>query len=285
MSQKPTAATSGTGTANSTASLDTQSFDLSYDPFTGEFTLQSSEPAPSSQTGSITAGFQIQLSEPGIIRINTEGAIQISSGTQLGLLPFNTAGGASLSRFESGFVEIDVQALPTGSDVLGFVLFVDFTGHNPFVPSIETPPFFITSGSFADISLRLSYDQESGNFSLNHKGLEIPVERGQILLRLGTSQENSQGPSMTVQLSDTTSTRFVPPFAAFTSEDHATVSPESGPTSVTLSRDFAGGTGIGVSFVVQVNADSEQPCTIVTPDPIILDKQIGMGGDGGVPAS
>ncbi|HEX4962746.1 MAG TPA: hypothetical protein VF173_18060 [Thermoanaerobaculia bacterium] len=272
LQEKLVSATPEAAISHSTA-LDVTTLELSYDPATGNFTL-------GDQTGTISSGFQIQLSEPGTIHINAGENIQFSTagGTPAQALPFNTMGGTVLAGFESSFVELEVQEVPPGDQVMGFVFFVELTGETPTL-GLETPPVFIVPSAFDSLSLVLSYDPGTGQFRINPNGLDIPAERGQIILRLGTSDSNNQGPLTTVSLNDNGGTlQFVDPFVIFKPEGAAELQFHSA-TTVVISKEFGDGSGVGVNFVVQFTPDEGAPCTIISPDPIILDKQIGMGGD------
>ena len=258
----------------------TTSLDLSYEPTTGVFTL-------GDQSSTITGGFRIPLSATGTIQINAVGNIRFMPPAPLGPLPFNTVlsfdgnEGAVLTAFNSGTVQIEVFDLPGENRVLGFVLFVVYT--DPSAPAnpvngIETPPIFITQNSFAPVELTLNYDADTGQFTFSPTdGLEIPVDKGLILLRLGSSSSN-QGPGTTVNLNDNDgSLQFGDPGVLFTPPDGATLN-SSTATQVQFNRPFADGKGVGVNFVIQVSSESGPVATVVSPDPLILDKQIGTGG-------
>ncbi|HSS77854.1 MAG TPA: hypothetical protein VLV54_14060 [Thermoanaerobaculia bacterium] len=258
------------------------SLDLSYDPTTGFFTLGNQSSTLSSP---ITGGFQIPLSATGTIQINAVGNIQFMPPAPLGPLPFNTVlsfdgnEGALLTAFNSDSVEITVFDLPGRDRVLGFVLFVVYTGPGGLVNGIETPPIFITQDSFDPVELTLNYKADTGQFTFSPaEGLEIPVEKGLILFRLGTSL-STQGPRTTVNLNDNGgSIQFVEPWVIFTPLNAATLHSHSA-TQVQFDRDFVDGTGVGVNFVIQVSSESGPIATVISPDPLILDKQIGTGGE------
>lgn len=250
---------------------------LSFNPANGELTFGSS-------TQPITGAFQIVLSDTQKIIVNAGEGIEFMPDPPgaFGLLPFNTSGHLTVTGFSATQIEIEVTQPPSPRGVLGFLLFIRFPG-SPSVKGIETPSFFVTqSEPFAGPEFNLQFDRATGDFTLTERGLGgtevptlIPVEKGTLILRLGDDESN-QGPEIKVFLLSPEEVAFANPPVLFTAPGSTW---ELGPNNeVVIDHPFAPGTGFGMSFVVAVQTGTDQTCTVISPDPIIMDKQIGGSG-------
>ncbi len=271
-----------TATSPSPTSVDFEET-LSFDPESGIFTF-------GSVTQPITGAFQIPLGAPQTILINAGPGIQFvlptstSTSVPIGFLPFNDSGTVEIVNVSATQIELDVTALPSTSGVLGFLLFVQLISDSPTVQRIETPPFFITPNQpFTGPEFKLNYDSATGDFNISKKGGSgippiIAVERAVILLRLSEGSSNdSEVQTITVVLhEDAVSAGII--FA----QTAAIVTLLSGPivtrnsnTEVTITQAFTPGAGFGVSFGVEFLLAPNEPCTVYSPDPIIVDKTVG----------
>jgi hypothetical protein len=249
---------------------------LSFDPGTGKFTFDSFTPDS-------LGVFRIPLSTAQTIAINLGSGIAFAP-KPFQALKFNNSGGfggVTISPDSSpNRIEIPVASLPPASGMLGFVLIVQFNGPSATVQNIETPPFLITPDhQFPELELSLSYNPDTGVFNFTANGHPIPgkvtLEKGLIIFRRhdGVSSPPS---GIDVFLDVPLSTGIV-----FSSSP---VVPDSIPftrhsgTHLTIDREFSSGTGFNVGFAVEVPVGENQTCTVLSPDPIIIDKQIGSDG-------
>lgn len=269
-----------------TALTDVTEKTLLFDPGTGMFGLGSPTAIPNQP---ITDPFRIPLSVvPQTITINTGPGIEF-----MPLMPFkplllnNSGSFGNISKPLSNptRIEIPVTELPSAGSIFGFVLFLQFTSGSTTVKIIETPPFLITTGQLSvESDLTLDYDSSDGTFRFTENSTNLPgaltLEKGLILLRL--KDDSSSPPPSIIRVSLTSDK----PGVVFADNPIISTLPSPLPvtnvsdTEITITRAFNPGTGFGLSFGVKIPLGANQMCTVYSPDPIIVDKQIGTGGGG-----
>ena len=260
---------------------------LSFNQGNGQFTFGSAA-QPS------TGAFRIRLESPGTITINAGSGIEFipitSDSTPFETLNTNNSGAVEVVSLNATQIKLNVTTLPSTSGVLGFMLFVQLTTGSPIVQAIETPPFFITRNqSFTAPVLMLRYSLSTGDFQIAENGGPalphlLPVEKGVVLLRLSEGGSNNTAVQTISVVLDQHTIDTGGKFAS-TAANSTLGPPPAGPSiirisdvEVAISRDFTSGTGFGVSFGVEVPNGGSGTCTVFSPDPVIIDKQIG-GGD------
>ena len=256
---------------------------LFFDRATGEFTFDS-------RTHKTTGAFHIPLEAPTVIIIHAGPGIEFmpTSLESPNPLPFSTMTPFLIPSNFLSRVEIDVIELPPRLGLLGFLLSVRLAQELDTVVGIQAPPFFITQGNnLAAQELRLSYNRFSGGFILSEEGndtknlpISIPAQRGMVIPRLsnGSAADNQAVSTLRVKLAPETAASGV----VFAQQHPAVFTVTPGPqvtrvsdTEITITQDFTSGTGFGVSFGVQVPTGGNPPCTVYSPDPIIVDKTVG----------
>jgi hypothetical protein len=261
---------------------------LTYHPENGSFTFSS--PETGSSTQDCTGAYQIPLAAPGRIIINAGEGITFMSNAQhlLGPLPFETSGSINLVSTQissdGNQATIDVTQLPSVRGLLGFLLFVRIPGSNNAV-GIQAPPFFVTGvHSSEEQVLTLQYVRENGDFILSELGsshhlpLTVKVARGMVIARLsnGSNTSNCTLRKIRIFLESDPEVVFADLPAIFTMPG-PTVERISD-TEILVFKDFTPGTGFGVSFGVKVPLDGGGTSIVYSPDPVIIDKQIGGSG-------
>jgi len=268
--QEMTATTVLDAPQDTTTLASTLTYELSFNTANGTFTLTQGE---SSQTNSILRSFEIEVTEPSTLIINAQSPLAFSSthGTDspFAPLPVNTAAGLTLTEFSPSSIEIAVAAVPAQSAVLGFQLYTLYTtSGGSTIECILTPSFFVTQGTFQPQTHALIYVPENGEFRIAGAGLNLPVTKDTILLRLGNANGH-QGGDIWFTLSGA---QFADPPAIVTPSGAAEVAREA-LQLLRVRSAFHESKAFGLSFAVVLDG-----VTILSPDPIIVDKEIGSGG-------
>ena len=260
---------------------------LSFNQGNGQFTF-------GSEAQTSTGAFRIRLDNPGTITINAGSGIEFvpitSDSAPIATLNTNNSGAVEVLSLSATQIKLNVTTLPATSGVLGFMMFVQLTTGSPIIQAIETPPFFITRNqSFTAPELVLHYSLSTGEFQIAANGGTtlphlLPVEKGVVLLRLSEGGSNDTAVQTINVVLDQQTINAGGKFALQAAHSTLDASP-AGPsimrisdTQVAITRAFASGTGFGVSFGLDVPIGGGATCTVYSPDPVIIDKQIGGGG-------
>jgi hypothetical protein len=257
---------------------------LSFNPETGTFTFDSFGPDS-------LGVFRIPLADPQVIAIDLDTTATPGlefAPTSFSKLLFNNSGSlgtpAPNPTVSPTRIEIPVIELPSRKGVLGFVLAVKLTRGTTTVHNIETPPFLVTPDQpFPGMSLLLSYDLDTGVFRFTDGGEPllgaIALEKGLIVLRLHDVGDTTFTVSLAPESVQAGIVFADSPVAHPQNSDISVErDPQSPDTIITITRDFISGVGVGLSFGVKVPLGNGETCTVYSPDPIIIDKQIGSDG-------
>ncbi len=253
-----------------TDTVATQIYSIAFDPDGGVFWLfEDGNPLPPPSLELVVT----ENTTP--IVLNAVSPLAFASNSALTLLPVNTPGlSLDLPPNSGSSLSFTVETAPKASDVFGLWLSMNY-GLPPSLINLTTPYFFITPGTIATPeSITLNYDTTTGAFSYGD-ALEnvMPLQKLQVFYRLGHAPEAPATPVPVTLVSapDPTAT-FADP--AILWSDGTTIPRDpSNPNLATLSCPFVSGRAIGMQFSVSYAGG-----IVNSPDPIIMDKQIGDNG-------
>jgi hypothetical protein len=237
-------------------------YSLAFDPSEGSFWLfQDGQTLPLRR-------HRLIVTDDLTITINSadEAMLAFSSLT---LLPTNTIPSPIVSTSQTATsVTITLSEAPKPADIIGFWLNINY---GTTLINVISPIFFITAETVQlPDTLKLTYDTSSGAFTLEGRPT---LAKTDILYRLGLVPEGPGNPLLVTLEStpDADATFFNP---AVLWSDGTTIPRDAlNPKEVTLDCPFVSGRALGMQFLI-----SYKESLIYSPDPIIMDKQIGDNG-------
>jgi hypothetical protein len=250
----------------------TQSYELSFDHSNGFFTLAGTD-------GTIPSFLQIIVTEPDTsVTITCTGGLTFEE-SPVTLMPFNTLKDLDFHLDNNSTLTITCPTKPQEWDRIGFSLNTRFTSaSNQTIQSLR-PELYITAENLGPkTSLDLTYKSTDGSFSIQDSLLDLIVD-AEVIFRLGTGPDKNQGSEFVLHLVTKGTTQA----AIFASSP--VVSTKNGilnpfppnmvtpltPDSIKLNIPFNSNAGVGMNFVIEYEG-----VKIFSPDPIIIDKTIGI---------
>lgn len=250
--------------ATPATSLVTTSYTLGFDPESGLFTLE-------------PAGIRQKYQEIIVTEEDTTIVISLSEGLTFPESPLqwliNTQSHPAVNLHASS-IDITVSSPPEPFEVLGFTLSLNYTDSQTTINNLLTPYFFITSPTLGTPSqIDLEYNAANGQFTVMQDALNVHLAPQQLLVRIGRSTDNGQNQGgrtifNLVTIGSEAQATFADPAVIFT--DRAPEHVVGHPQSIAVDLPWNPQTGFGLSFVIE-----HQGVRIFSPDPIILDKEIG----------
>ncbi len=240
-----------------------QTYDLSFNPSNGFFTLTGTNGTP-------TPGFlQIIVTEPGSsATITCTGDLSFEA-TPVSLMLGNTLP-ATVEILNASSVRISFPTPPQPWDRIGFTLSTKFVSSSSQTINDLQPELYATAEQLGPPpSMSLTYTPADGSFGIQGSLLDLIID-AEVIFRLGTGPANNQSGLFVMELV----TAGTNPMATFAST--AVVFTNGGTVprltldTVELNIPFSSNSGVGLNFVIQYEG-----VTIYSPDPIIIDKTIG----------
>jgi hypothetical protein len=248
----------------------TQTYSVSFDPTKGTFRLfdEDKKEHPSS--------WELVVNQPNTnIVINATPPLTFYLGSKnpaLRLLPVNdpTLLIDAPNPPTRSAVSFAVPTVPDPSQVFGFYLNMNYD--SPALINLTSPSIFITQGSATLSNIALHYDTAQGVFSYGDLH-SIEIDKASLLYRLASRGNQNSRVSVTLS-SDNPGLIFADPAAILWADGTKTPRDSNDSKMVTIDRPFASGTAISMQFILEYPDGT----TIYSPDPIIMDKQIGDNG-------
>ena len=245
-----------------------QTYDLSFDPSTGFFTLTGTGTTPT------PAFLQIIVTEPNssITITCTDGlSFEVSAGSPVSWMTSNTLHDPVIESFNASSVELVFPTPPQPYDRIGFTLSTQFTSaSNQTINSLQ-PELYATAETLGPPpSLNLIYTPANGSFSIQGS-LQDSIMDAEVMFRLGTASSNQSGLFVLELVTEGSgqAATFASPAVVFTDPNNDPLNPLT-PDTVELNIPFSSNSGVGLNFVIKYEGTR-----IFSPDPIIIDKTIG----------